>query len=135
MKRTAERIKKELPELRAEVTRTQEMGDLSENAAYQEAKHTLRRKQSQLERIEEELKQVIEIQTSGNEQVQLGSQVTVLFGNEEKIFEMVGEQEANPFKNRISHKSPLGAQLVGKKTGDQFEFGPKSIVVIVKTIK
>jgi len=124
MEREIERIKRELPAAREELQRTREMGDLSENAAYQEAKFTLRRMDSRKIVLEERLKIVIEIEKDESvEVVQLGSTVVVEVAGEKKTFEMVGPLEANPMKGSLSYKSPLGVSLMGKGVGEVVKAG------------
>ena len=42
-------------------------------------------------------------------------------GASEVIFNIVGEWEADPVQKKISHESPLGKALVGRKIGDVVE--------------
>ena len=122
IKRQIKRIEDELPAAIAELQRTREMGDLSENAAYQEAKHQVRRMQSKHLQLTERLKNVIEIQKSISDKVQLGSTVHVTSDRGEQQFNLVGPLEANPLKGRISHKSPLGQALLGSKEDQEVIF-------------
>jgi transcription elongation factor GreA len=96
-------------------------GDLSENAEY----HAAREKQSFIEgRIAElELKvgnaEVIEPPTSGD-RITFGS--TVLLeeeGGKEIRYQIVGSDEADPAKGRISVLAPLARTLIGKSVGDR----------------
>ena len=59
LKRQILSLQLQTPELIKEVTRTQAMGDLSENAAYQEAKHQMRRAESKLFYSKERLQKVV----------------------------------------------------------------------------
>lgn len=120
--REIERIKRKAPEAREEVHRTHEMGDLSENAAYQDAKHQLRRMNNRLIVLEERLKIVVEIKKDGSsESVQLGSTVILDQDGKEKKFTIVGPLEANPMKGFISYVSPLGSELLNRKVGEKVE--------------
>lgn len=113
-------VKVQRPEAAAEVTRTAEMGDLSENAAYQEAKHRLRRINSRALILEERLKQAIPIeQGSTDGKISIGSEVTVLVDETQKGLRIVGSQETNPMQGLISHLSPLGKLLLGHQVGDK----------------
>ncbi len=122
LKRQIARIESELPAAREELSRTREMGDLSENAAYQIAKHNLRRMDGRLFHLKERLKNAVEIVPDGSGVVQLGSTVRVTSRGEQKQFAVVGPLEADPLRGRISHVSPLGAALVGRQTGDVVTF-------------
>ena len=54
--------------------------------------------------------------------VGVGSVVTVKRGKEEKIFTIVGSEEADVAAGKISNKSPLGEATIGKKKGDKFSY-------------
>lgn len=120
MKRELQRlISSARPEAVLEVQRTGEMGDFSENAGYQIAKATLRRINAKITVLEDRLARAVIIpgsRTTGF--VALGSRVTVMHEKQEQTFHIVGAQEANPSAGRISHRSPLGQALLGKKVGD-----------------
>lgn len=131
MERTVERLKASLPAMRTEVARTQEMGDLSENAAYQEAKHHLRRTASRIAGLEERLMSAIPIEAGTNDgQVRIGSNVTVSDGAVERTYQILGSQETDPMKGRISYLSPLGAALMGKREGDEAEANGRAYRVV-----
>lgn len=100
-----------------DVSRTVAMGDLSENAEYQEAKHRLARIHGRIFSIKDRLKRVQVIQKSGRQTVQLGSTVVLETPSGTKTYEIVGPTESNPSKGRISHVSPLGAALLGQAAG------------------
>jgi len=57
----------------------------------------------------------------GHKQVGLGCRVTVEIHGKKGIFHLVGEWEADPSSQKISHESPLGRALLGKKVGDKVE--------------
>lgn len=50
--------------------------------------------------------------------VRLGSTVIVDFDGEEEAYQIVGPLEAKPAAGRISNESPMGKQLLGRKTGE-----------------
>jgi transcription elongation factor GreA len=57
-----------------------------------------------------------------SDEVEVGSFVTVQQGRrKEEEYRIVGAHEANPREGKISHESPLGLALIGKKKGDQVE--------------
>lgn len=113
-------LKHERSKAADEVARTKEMGDLSENAAYTEAKFHLRRINDSIFSIKERLKRAIVI-TSGasvSARIAIGSIVVLRVNGEERTYEILGSQETNPSRGRISHFSPVGATLLGHKAGD-----------------
>ncbi|RMD50665.1 transcription elongation factor GreA [Candidatus Parcubacteria bacterium] len=119
LKKKIATLEKQMPILRAEVARTQAMGDLSENAAYQEAKSKLRRAESALLYAKEKLKNVIEIKTGTNDGIiKIGARITIKANEKELSFLITGPEEADPANGKISYLSPLGAALIGGKTGD-----------------
>lgn len=96
-------------------------GDYSENAGYQSAKYQLRRTNNRIDRIKDLLSraEIIEIEQQGD-QIEIGHQVRLKSGNQERIYQILGPLEAKPEKGLISHHSPLGSALLGKKKGDKF---------------
>lgn len=123
MKHRLVRIEEEeLPQAIADVRRTGEFGDFSENAEYQEAKGRMRRLHDQATSIKEKLKVVIEIEPSSSGVVQMGSTVEIkLIDGSRKTFHVVGPQEADPVKGKLSFKSPLGSRLMGRSVGEKIE--------------
>lgn len=118
------------------VARARDFGDLSENAEYHAAKEEL----SFIEGRIEELEGIIlraEVVGGKNKKgtIDIGCKVTVVVGGKEHTYEIVGEWEADPLKKKISHTSPLGQALVGKKTGENVEFEAPAGKVIYKIKK
>ncbi len=101
-----------------DVARTGAMGDLSENAEYQEAKHRLARIHGRIFSIKDRLRRVVLIQKQAGGVIALGSTVTLEVNGKERIYELVGSSEVNPSRGRISHVSPLGQTLLGHKEKD-----------------
>lgn len=119
------RLKRELRDLEQvqqrqaieDVSRTVAMGDLSENAEYQEAKHRLARIHGRIFSIKDRLKRVQVIRKKATHKIQLGSRVILETVRGERTYEIVGPAESNPSRGRISHLSPLGAALLGHPVG------------------
>lgn len=137
-KKKIQRLKDELedleknqrPEAVKEVQRTGEMGDFSENAAYQMAKGRLRRINSRITSLTERLKVAIPIEEGSPDGIiGIGSRIAVEVNGLEKEFEIVGSQEANPMRGKISIHSPLGKLLIGKIIGDHVELNVSERVV------
>ena len=108
------------PEVVKRVSDAREMGDLAENAEYAAAREELSFIDGRIEELEEILKQVAVIKDQGasSSQVKLGSQVTVKHNGNKIVYSVVGEWEADPTEKKISHESPLGKALMGKKVGE-----------------
>lgn len=119
LQRKFEDLKRNQPQAISEVKRLAEMGDFSENAAYQMAKGRLRGINQHILELGEQLKSAIIIKPIGNKkEVQLGSKVTIEMNGQEITYLILGSTETAPQKNIISHNSPLGAGLMGKRAGD-----------------
>ncbi len=134
--RKLERLYADRPQLAKEVGRLAELGDFSENVEYQLAKGKLRSVNQRILILENQLKHSEVISsTSKGTMIELGDTVTVQANGSEKTYQILGSSETNPHKGIISHNSPMGEALVGKKVGDTvtIEIGKKTIdYVIIK---
>jgi len=128
MKKELEYLKKQgRIEVAEQLKEAISFGDLSENAAYDEAKENqamVEGKILELERTISSAKVIAD--KTGTGWVSIGSHVTLDDGSSKETYHIVGEEEANPMENRISFKSPLGQALMEK---------PKGTTVEVKTVK
>ena len=99
-------------------------GDLSENSEYDEAKNEQGLVEQKINELEYTLKHAKivnkeEMQAHG---INVGSHVVVVDEDDfEEEYDIVGATEFDPFNNKISLESPIGAALVGKKAGDVAE--------------
>lgn len=100
------------------------LGDLSENAEYQEAREMQAAVEERIQKLESILKGAKITKVGKSDGIGMGSVVTVeKVGEKEKhIYTLVGAEEADMLKGKISYHSPLGAALMGKKKGDEFTF-------------
>lgn len=122
LKQELERLKTvKQPRAIVEVKRLAEMGDFSENAAYSIAKGRLRAINDRITELTEYLKHAVIIQPSQSGVVQLGSTVTVEISGKQKTYTILGSSETDPASGVISHKSPLGTALMGRRVGDTVE--------------
>lgn len=121
LKRLQLSLEKQLPFMISEVERTKAHGDFSENAAYQDAKHTLRRTHARIETIKDRIKRadIIKKEPNTTGRVQVGSTVVLETGGKRFTFEILGSHESNPSQGRISDRSPLGQVLMGQAVGDE----------------
>lgn len=100
----------------------EEGGELVENAEYEDAKNEQAFVEGEIMRLEALLSNVEIIESNGpKDVVGLGDRVSVREKGSRnlEVFHLVGAAEANPAEGRISHKSPLGRALVGRKVGDK----------------
>lgn len=121
-------IKVERPKNIRDIEEARAHGDLSENAEY----HAAKERQGLLDAKKRELEyklahaQIIDVSKLSNEKVVFGSTVTLADTDtgETRTYTLVGQDEADIKKGRISVQSPVGKALIGHKVGD---------VVVVKT--
>lgn len=101
------------------------LGDLSENAEYQEARDLQAATEERIRKLEELVKRA-KIVTDGKKKdvVGFGSIIAIKKdgGNDLHEYTIVGSEEADMRAHKLSHVSPLGAALMGKKKGDSFTF-------------
>ena len=118
-------VKIRRPEVLSRVSTARELGDLSENAEYAAAREELSFIDGRIEELEELLHGVVLISDTNGKQhgsgIELGSTVTVKIDGKHEVYQVVGEFEADPLEKKISHESPLGKALLGKKVGEQVE--------------
>ena len=108
-------------EIADRIQKAKDMGDLSENAEYAEAKDAQAFNEGRIAEISELFKNLTIFKDNGHKNiVGMGSKVTVLVnGNTEKVYEIVSFNEADPLEGKISNESPLGTALLDKKKGDK----------------
>lgn len=136
LKLELEKLKKHVrPSLAAEVKRLAANGDFSENAEYQIAKGRLRGINQRILDIEDHLKRAVIIEQTNKNLVQLGCSVTVRTKDKERIYLILGSAETDPLRGVISHNSPIGSALMGKRVGDTAEVQLKDKLVEYKIIK
>lgn len=108
-------------EIADRIERAKELGDLSENAEYQEAKDAQAFNEARIAEINNTLKnvKVVENNKTKNEVV-MGSTITIEDekGNERK-YTIVSFNEVDPGEGKISNESPLGVAFLGKKRGQE----------------
>lgn len=96
-------------------------GDLSENSDYHNAKDELEFLDGRISELEDVLQHAVVAKHTKGSGVSLGTKVTLKFNGNQHVYEIVGEWEADPTKKKVSHSSPLGSALLGKKIGDRID--------------
>lgn len=99
-------------------------GDRSENGDYIYGKRRLREIDKRLKFLRDRIEnaQVVDPSTIKSEKVVFGAAVTIVDEDGlEKEYVIVGEDEIEPGKNKISWKSPMAKALLGKRVGDEIE--------------
>jgi transcription elongation factor GreA len=128
-----EELKKELENLktvrRKEIAESLEyarsLGDLSENAEYQEARDMQAAIEERILYLEKVIKEAkIVAHNKKGDVVGLGSVITIQKDGEKesRTYTIVGSEEANIHEHKLSYLSPLGEALMGKAKGDSFNF-------------
>ena len=116
-------IKVEREDLKVEIAEAREHGDLKENAEY----HAAKEKQGHIEGRIMELQnkvaksKVIDVATITSDRIVFGATVK-LYNIDEDLsvtYQIVGEDEADTTKNKISLNSPIAKALIGKEEGDE----------------
>jgi transcription elongation factor GreA len=125
-------LKKELEHLktvrRKEVAESLEyarsLGDLSENAEYQEARDMQAAIEERISHLEQVIKEAKIVSHDKSDVVGLGSEVCIQkAGDKANIcYTIVGSEEANIHEKKLSYLSPLGEALMGKGKGEEIEF-------------
>jgi transcription elongation factor GreA len=109
------------PQLLAEVKRTREYGDLSENYEYKAAKQEKNKNESRIRYLQQMIDTAIVVEKSGGaDTVGLFDRVTVYIpeDEEEQVFKIVTTVRVNALAGIISKESPIGSALMGRHVGD-----------------
>ena len=107
-----------MEEIKVALAEARSFGDLSENAEYDEAKNEQTKCFTIIKELEQLIQNAIIVEESDNGTIGLGMSVKILKDGVESEYKIVGSNEADPFENKISDRSPIGAALIGKKKGD-----------------
>ncbi|MBL7036794.1 transcription elongation factor GreA [Candidatus Microgenomates bacterium] len=120
-KELVELVETKRPKTVERLSHARSQGDLKENSDYQNAKEELGFLDGKIEELAHVIKTAQVVSVSKNGDVGVGTKVTVKINGAEQTFEIVGDWEADPINKKISHTSPLGTALSGKKKGEQVE--------------
>jgi len=116
-------------------------GDLSENAAYAEAKERQSQIETRIKHIENKLamSEIIDSERGGADVIGIGSKFRVReeATSEARSFSIVGPEASNPIEGKISFDSPLGSAFLDKRKGDSVEVatpGGKKMYKVVEIL-
>ncbi|MFA5109209.1 MAG: transcription elongation factor GreA [Patescibacteria group bacterium] len=117
-------------EIAERIERAKELGDLSENAEYSEAKDAQALNEGRILELTNTLKNVTVVENgSSRDEIMMGSKVTVKSNSGEKQYTIVSFNEADPLNGRISNESPLGVAFLHRHKGETVEVEtPKGVV-------
>lgn len=109
-------------EIAERIERAKELGDLSENAEYSEAKDAQALNEGRILELTNTLKNVTIVESgSSKDTVAMGSTVTVKSSGGERKYTIVSFNEADPAAGKISNESPLGVAFLNKRRGAEVE--------------
>ena len=107
-------------EIADRIEKAKELGDLSENAEYHEAKEAQAFNEGRIGEIKAMLKNLTVVENGNNHgSVGMGSVVTVKVNGKERNYTIVSFNEADPLEGKISNESPIGKAFIGKKKGEK----------------
>ena len=111
-------------ELAANLKEAMSLGDLSENAEYHQAREDQAGAEKRIKELEMIFKNAVIVKESVFDRADVGAAVVIQRKGEKnrKEYFIVGSQEADMAKNKISVGSPLVKAMLGKKKGDSFSF-------------
>lgn len=109
-----------MPEVVERIARAKELGDLSENAEYQDAKDEQGFIAGRIAELENLIHKSQLIQDNNSKDVvTVGSTVNIRCGEKNYQYKIVGSNEANPSQGLISNESPIGRAFLGRKIGEK----------------
>ncbi len=114
-----------------------QMGDLSENADYHQAKEDQGFLEGRIQELEHVLRNAVIIQKSASKDiVSVGSHVTIQEGRfPAETYHVVGAKEADPRNGKISNESPIGRALMDHKVGEIVEAETPAGKIKLKILK
>jgi len=135
IKSQLEGIKEQLKDVAFKIKEAKDLGDLSENAEYHEAKnHQAFLFGKELE-LEEKIRNAQIISKAVSDSITVGSNVEIEEDGDIEKYEIVGSDESDPLKGRISVDSPIGSALVGHKKGDKIKIATPGGTLLFTIIK
>lgn len=119
------RQQEERPRIIDAISEARAHGDLSENAEYHSAKEAQSLNEGRIGELEDLIAraEVIDLSKMSGDTIKFGATVTLVDEDtdEEKTYQIVGDQEADVKAGRISISSPIARALIGKTVGDSIE--------------
>lgn len=133
------RTHEEREKIKNDIAVARSFGDLSENAEYDEARNDQAKNEARIKELEELIENAVILDESSVDTgvVSLGSTVKVFNQdmNTEFTYALVGSNESNPMEGKISDQSPIGAELIGKRAGDEISVAVPNGIVHLKLLE
>lgn len=118
------------PAIAERIATARAFGDLSENQEYTDARAEQKNVENRIIEIEDILKNAVLIKAPrANDAIAMGATVVIDMGGKEFTYTIVGPVEANPLEGKVSHESPIGKELMGRKAGEEFDFNGKKVKI------
>jgi transcription elongation factor GreA len=115
----------ERPRIIEAIAEARSHGDLSENAEYHAAKEQQSHNEGRIAELEDWISRadIIDVSKLSGSTIKFGAKVTLVDEDtdEKKMYQIVGDLEADVKEGRISISSPIARALIGKKKGDTVE--------------
>ncbi len=122
-------------EIADRIASAKELGDLSENFEYHEAKESQAQNEMRILELENMVKDTVMVeQQSGGNTIELGTTFVVETEGGERKFEIVGSNESDPVGGKISNESPLGQAFIGRGKGEVVEVSVPSGTMTYKIL-
>jgi len=119
------RQQEERPRIIEAIAEARAHGDLSENAEYHAAKEAQSHNEGRVTELEDltARAEVIDLSKMSGSKIKFGATVKLMDEDtdEEKVYQIVGDQEADVKLGRISISSPIARAMIGKEKGDSIE--------------
>ncbi|MBB3145135.1 MULTISPECIES: transcription elongation factor GreA [Phyllobacterium] len=119
------RQQEERPRIIAAISEARAHGDLSENAEYHAAKEAQSHNEGRVGELEDYTAraEIIDISKLSGDKIKFGATIQLIDEDteEKKVYQIVGDQEADPKAGRISISSPIARALIGKSEGETIE--------------
>lgn len=125
------------PDIISKIEQAKELGDLSENAEYHDAKDQQGLIEARILEIEEILKKaVVSEHSGGKEKIEIGTTFKVedQVGNQKELT-LVGYNESDPVAGKVSNESPMGQAFINKKKGETVEVDAPRGTIIYKILE
>ena len=128
----------ERPALAQKLKEAVAMGDLKENADYHDTREKMSLMDGRIQRLELILRDAVVVEKDDDaDEVRIGSTVTIreVGEDEDEVFTIVGQAEANSLEGKISQKSPIGSALLNRRKGDKVKVETPNGTITLKIKK
>jgi len=116
-------------EIAERIERAKELGDLSENAEYGDAKEDQAFNEGRILELSNLLKTLTVVDPPTDGRVGMGSKLVVETNSGRKEFTIVSFNEADPVNGKISNESPLGQALLNHQAGDKVKVNTPKVYI------